>query len=152
MPGTALTVAALGPGLVLCWPQQHSANAARPARISSACTKALKTIPRDQRRSRDQTARLIAQLGAITAAAEVGLKAHDRWLNQRMLLLRKLSGRRSTSKLPTLIDYVLSRPVVSAGMIAEELGISARAAQDLVAELGLREATGRGRHRAWGIR
>ena len=30
--------------------------------------------------------RLIAQLGAITAAAEAGLKAHDRWLNQRMLL------------------------------------------------------------------
>lgn len=111
----------------------------------------LKTISRDQRRSRDQTARLIAQLGAITAAAEAGLKAHDRWLNQRMLLLRKLSGRRSTSKLPALIDYVLSRPVVSAGMIAEELGISARAAQDLVAELGLREATGRGRYRAWGI-
>jgi hypothetical protein len=111
----------------------------------------LKTIPRDQRRSRDQTARLIAQLAAITAAAEAGLKAHDRWLNQRMLLLRKLSGRRSTSKLPALIDYVLSRPVVSAGMIAEELGISARAAQDLVAELDLREATGRGRYRAWGI-
>lgn len=94
---------------------------------------------------------MIAQLAAITAAAEAGLKVHDRWLNQRMLLLRKLSGRRSTSKLPALIDYVFSRPVVSAGMIAEELGISARAAQDLVAELDLREATGRGRYRAWGI-
>jgi hypothetical protein len=111
----------------------------------------LKAVPREQRRSRDQTARLIAQLAAITAAAEAGLKAHDRWLNQRMLLHRRLSGRRSTSKLPALIDYVLSRPVVSAGMIAEELGITARAAQDLVAELGLREATGRGRYRAWGI-
>lgn len=108
----------------------------------------LKSVPREQRRSRDQTARLIAQLAAITAAAEAGLKAHDRWLNQRVLLLRKLSGRRSTSKLPALIDYVLCRPIVSAGMIAEELGITARAAQDLVAELGLREATGRGRYRA----
>ena len=46
----------------------------------------------------------------------------------------------------------MSRPLVSAGMIAAELGISARAAQNLVAELGLREATGRGRYRAWGIR
>ena len=31
------------------------------------------------------------------------------------------------------------------------LKITPRAAQDLVAELGLREATGRGRYRAWGI-
>ena len=91
------------------------------------------------------------QLEAITAAAAAGLKDHDRWLNQRTLLARKLAGRRATSKLPALLDYVLTRPIVSAGMIAEELGITARAAQDLVAELGLREATGRGRYRAWGI-
>jgi hypothetical protein len=53
--------------------------------------------------------------------------------------------------LPALLDYVLARPVVSAGMIADELGITPRAAQTLVAELGLREATGRRRYRAWGI-
>ena len=91
------------------------------------------------------------QLEAITAAAAAGLKDHDRWLTQRTLLARKLAGRRATSKLPALLDYVLTRPIVSAGMIAEELRITPRAAQDLVAELGLREATGRGRYRAWGI-
>jgi hypothetical protein len=91
------------------------------------------------------------QLEAMTAAAEVGLKDHDRWLNQRTLLARKLNGRRSTSRLPALLDYVLTRPIASAGMIAAELKITPRAAQDLVAELGLREATGRGRYRAWGI-
>jgi hypothetical protein len=53
--------------------------------------------------------------------------------------------------LPALLDYVLTRPIVSAGMIANRLGIMPRAAQDLVAELGLREATGRGRYRAWGV-
>jgi hypothetical protein len=87
----------------------------------------------------------------MTAAAESGLKHHDRWLNQRTLLARKLVGRRATSRLPALLDYVLARPVVSAGMIADELGITPRAAQNLVAELGLREATGRRRYRAWGI-
>jgi hypothetical protein len=91
------------------------------------------------------------QLEAITAAATAGLKDHDRWLNQRTLLARKLDGRRSTSRLPALLDYVLTRPIASAGMIAKELKITPRAAQDLVAELGLREATGRGRYRAWGI-
>ena len=111
----------------------------------------LKSIPRERRRPRDAAARLAVQLEAMTAAAEAGLKDHDRWLMTRNLLARKLDGRRATSKLPALLDYVLTRPIVSAGMIAAELKITPRAAQDLVAELGLREATGRGRYRAWGI-
>jgi hypothetical protein len=111
----------------------------------------LKTIPRERRRPRNSTGRLAIQLEAIAAAAEAGLKDHDRWLTARALLARKLAGRRSTSRLPALLDYVLTRPIVSAGMIAEELRITPRAAQDLIAELGLREATGRGRYRAWGI-
>ena len=113
----------------------------------------LKAIPRERRRAppRDAAAQLAVQLEAMTAAAEAGLKDHDRWLNQRTLLARKLDGRRATSKLPALLDYVLTRPIVSAGMIAAELRITPRAAQNLVAELGLREATGRGRYRAWGI-
>jgi len=111
----------------------------------------LKVIPRERRRPRDSAGRLAVQLEAITAAAAAGLKDHDRWLTARTLLARKLGGRRSTSRLPALLDYVLTRPIVSAGMIAEALRITPRAAQDLVAELGLREATGRRRYRAWGI-
>jgi len=111
----------------------------------------LKAIPRERRRPHGAASRLAVQLEAIAAAAEAGLKHHDRWLTARTLLARKLTGRRSTSRLPALLDYVLTRPIVSAGMIAEELKITPRAVQDLVAELGLREATGRGRYRAWGI-
>ncbi|MHC2789166.1 hypothetical protein ACVMBZ_008418 [Bradyrhizobium liaoningense] len=111
----------------------------------------LKIIPRERRRPRDVAARLVVHLEAMTAAAESGRKDHDRWLMTRNLLARKLAGRRATSKLPALLDYVLTRPIVSAGMIAAELGITPRAAQNLVAELGLREATGRGRYRAWGV-
>jgi hypothetical protein len=111
----------------------------------------LKSIPRERRRPRDAAARLAVQLEAMTAAAEAGRKDHDRWLMTRNLLARKLAGRRATSKLPALLDYVLTRPIVSAGMIAAELKITPRAAQNLVAELGLREATGRGRYRAWGV-
>ena len=110
-----------------------------------------KAVPHERRRSRDAATRLIAELEAIAAAAEEGMKQHDRWLLARTLLLRKLDGRRSTSRLPELIEFVLSRPLISAGMIAKELGVTPRAAQNLVAELGLREATGRGRYRAWGV-
>lgn len=110
-----------------------------------------KAVPRERRRARDATTRLIAQLDGITAAARLGLERHERWALARMALLRKLDGRRSTSRLPELIAFVISRPLVSAGMIARALDITPRAAQTLVAELGLREATGRGRYRAWGI-
>jgi hypothetical protein len=121
-------------------------------RTHLACLHAgLKTIPRERRRSSDPVSRLLIQFEAMTAAADAGLKDHDRWLNQRTLLARKLVGRRTTSRLPALLDYMLARPIASAGMIAAELKITPRAAQDLVAELGLREATGRGRYRAWGI-
>ncbi|TIP97296.1 MAG: hypothetical protein E5X61_40695, partial [Mesorhizobium sp.] len=40
---------------------------------------------------------------------------------------------------------------VSAGLVAAQLKISQRAALALVAELGIREVTGRGRYRAWGL-
>ena len=36
-------------------------------------------------------------------------------------------------------------------MIGKALGVTPRAAQNLVAELALREATGRGRYREWGV-
>lgn len=111
----------------------------------------LKAIPRERRRPHDPVSRLAVQLEAIAAAAKAGLKDHDRWLTARTLLARKLAGRRSTSRLTALLDYVLTRPIVSAGMIAEELNVTPRAAHDLVAALGLREATGRRRYRAWGI-
>jgi hypothetical protein len=107
-------------------------------------------------RPRDAAARIAVQLEAIAAAGQVGLKNHDRRPTARTLLARtlparKLDGRRSTSRLPALLDYVLARQIVSAATIANELAIASRAAQVLVAELGLREATGRRRYRTWGI-
>jgi hypothetical protein len=111
----------------------------------------LRLVSRERRRAENRTARLIAWGEAVAAAAEAGMKDHDRWLLARRQLERKLVGRRSTSHLAALIDLVLAHPIASVGMIAKELGVTPRAAQNLVAELGLREATGRGRYRAWGI-
>ncbi len=111
----------------------------------------LRLVARERRRAENRTARLIAWGEAVAAAAEAGMKDHDRWLLARRQLERKLTGRRSTSHLAALIELVLAQPIASAGLIAKELGVTPRAAQNLVAELGLREATGRGRYRAWGI-
>ncbi len=111
----------------------------------------LKTIRVERRRHRNFETRLLACLEGLTAGIELGFKEHDRLLLARQMLERRLTGRRASSNLPGLIELVLARPLVSAGMIASELGITPRAALRLVEELNLREMTGRGRFRAWGV-
>ncbi|MBY5868732.1 RHE_PE00001 family protein [Rhizobium leguminosarum] len=111
----------------------------------------LKSIPVDRRRHRDRETRLLAILSGITAAAELGLKEHDRLTLARQSMERRLIGRRQTSKLPELIDLVMARPLVSAGMVAKTIEVTPQAAVRIVGELGLREMTGRGRFRAWGV-
>ncbi|KAB2684325.1 RHE_PE00001 family protein [Brucella pseudogrignonensis] len=111
----------------------------------------LKTIRVERRRHRNFETRLLATLEGLMAGIELGFKEHDRLLIARQMLERRLTGRRASSKLPALIELVLARPLVSTGLIATELNITPRAALRLVEELSLRELTGRGRFRAWGI-
>lgn len=111
----------------------------------------LKSVPVDRRRHPHRETRLLAMIRGLTTAAETGLKEHDRLALARQMMERKLSGRRSSSKLPALIELVMARPLVSAGMVAERLAVTPQAARRIVGELGIREMTGRGRFRAWGI-
>ncbi|WP_421566537.1 RHE_PE00001 family protein [Ochrobactrum sp. EDr1-4] len=111
----------------------------------------LKTIRVDRRRHRNFETRLHASLDGLIAGVELGFKEHDRLLLARQMLERRLTGRRASSNLPGMIELVLARPLVSTGLIAKELDITPRAALRLVEELNLREMTGRGRFRAWGI-
>lgn len=110
-----------------------------------------KTIPRERRRARHRSDRLLAFLDAVHEAALAGLKEHDRLVLAKNQLARRLKHRRASSKLPDLIELVLSRPLVCTGMIQERLKVSKQGALNLVGELSLREMTGRGRFRAWGI-
>ncbi|MBY5774930.1 DUF1612 and helix-turn-helix domain-containing protein [Rhizobium leguminosarum] len=111
----------------------------------------LKTIPVDRRRHRDRETRLLAIAHGFLAAAEIGLKEHDRLALARTLFERKMEGRRASSKLPELVELVMAKPLVSAGMVAKTLDVTPQAARRIVLELGLREMTGRGRFRAWGV-
>lgn len=111
----------------------------------------LKLVERDKRTSKNLEARLTALLYALTAAAEFGLKEHDKLVLARQTLEHRLKGRRKSSKLPALVNLVLLRPIVSAGMIARDIEVTPQAALRLVEELNLREFSGRGRFRVWGI-
>jgi hypothetical protein len=111
----------------------------------------LKTIPVDRRRHRDRETRLLAIAHGLIATAELGLKEHDRLTLAKTMMDRKLEGRRTSSKLPELVELVMAKPLVSAKMVAETLEMTPQAARRIVSELGLREMTGRGRFRAWGL-
>ncbi|MGZ2386215.1 RHE_PE00001 family protein [Rhizobium brockwellii] len=133
-----------------------SASILRHAGITSAAHLAainlgLKTIPVDRRRHRDRETRLLAIAQGLIAAAEIGMKEHDRLTLAKTMMDRKLEGRRTSSKLPELVELVMAKPLVSARMVAKTLDVTPQAARRIVLELGLREMTGRGRFRAWGL-
>ncbi|NRP75743.1 hypothetical protein ILFOPFJJ_06666 [Ensifer psoraleae] len=111
----------------------------------------LRSIPVGRRRHRDRETRMLAIAHCLIATAELGLKEHDRLALARQMMERKLAGRRTSSKLPELIELVMARPLVSAGMVTKTLEVTPQAARRIVGELGLREMTGRGRFRAWGV-
>ncbi len=111
----------------------------------------LKAIKIDRRRAPSRMTRLLAILESFEETAATGLKEHDRLLAARAQLERRTANRRGHSRLPQLVDLVIARPVVSASLIAQELDITPQGALVLTKELNLREMTGRGRYRAWGV-
>lgn len=137
-------------GRLLCASILRQAGITTGAHLA-AINLGLKTIPVDRRRHRDRETRLLAIAHGLIAAAETGQKEHDRLALARTLMDRKLEGRRMSSKLPELVELVMARPLVSAGMVAKTLDVTPQAARRIVTELGLREITGRGRYRAWGV-
>jgi hypothetical protein len=137
----------LGPMLVSAMLRERGKTRSHLAAFNAG----LRSIPRDRRRARDQTTRLTCFLEAVHLSSATNLKEVERLSLARMQMERKLKDRRSTSNLPAMIDLVLSRPMISTALIAKELKVSPRAALNLVGELGIREMTGRGRYRAWGI-
>jgi len=111
----------------------------------------LKQVGRELRTNPKQEVRILAFLEAITEAGQTGLKEHDRLVLAQQQMQHRIAGRRQSSKLPQLVDLVLSRPIVSSGMIAKSLCVTPQGALKIASQLHLRELTGRGRFRAWGI-
>lgn len=111
----------------------------------------LKTVRHERRRSRDRLILLQSFLDAMAQSAVLGQKEMDRLLLAQTQMEMRFKDRRSNSSLPELANFVLSRPMVSSSMVARELRVSSRGALNLLNDIGIREITGRGRYRAWGI-
>ena len=92
---------------------------------------------------------------AIAESARHGLALHQKLALASAQIDRRLEGRRRSSRLPDLARLIYERPLVSAPLVAKELKISQQAASGLLKELTaggvIREMTGRGRFRAYGI-
>ena len=111
----------------------------------------LKTIPRERRRARSCSERIAACLDGLIAAADSGLETLNRLHLAKSQMEHRLQGRRSSSSLPEVVDLLFSRPIVSVGMVAKFAKVTPRGALNLIGEIGVREITGRGRYRAWGV-
>ncbi len=105
----------------------------------------------DERRSLNRVVRIKTFFAAIEEGADAMMKEHDRLMLAREQMQRKLKGRRSNSRLPQLMELVLRSPLVSSQLVEKELQVTQQGALKLIGELNLREITGRGRFRAWGI-
>jgi HTH DNA binding domain len=111
----------------------------------------MRAITRELRNAKNATVQPIALIEAFEQSSLIGLKEHDRLIVAREQMLRKFRGKRTNSKLPALIELVLGRSLVTSTMIERELKVAMQGSLNLVAELALREVTGRGRYRAWAV-
>ena len=98
-------------------------------------------------------ARLSGFLEWSVTAAERGQRDLDRLSVAEGLLRGALKGRRRNSKLPGLVDLLLTHPVVSVPMAAKALKCSNQAVEVMLKDLrGIaHEVTGRQRYRAWTV-
>lgn len=110
------------------------------------------TCPRFSSHARIE-AHMMTFLSWVEAAARHGTRTLDQLATNEAIIRNKIRNKRRNSKLPMLVDLLLSRPIVSAPLAARELRVSTQAAEKMFAELGsnVHEVTGRKRYRAWAI-
>lgn len=89
---------------------------------------------------------------AQKAAKRAGRKL-DNLGNAEGVMRQKIATRRKHSRLPALIDLMLSRSAISVPMAAAHLGVSPQAVERMLPKLGAvpQEVTGRARFRLWSV-
>ena len=90
----------------------------------------------------------------VREAVAQGERDLQRLVLARDTMMRHAGNCRSNSRLPQLIGLFLSRPLVSVPLAVKLIGVTPKAIDLMLAQLGgalPRELTGRRRYRAWGI-
>jgi hypothetical protein len=89
-----------------------------------------------RRPGEDLAVRIAGFLGWAEAAAEEGQKEFDSLVLAEKLLRSSLRGRRSSSRMPALVDLLLKRPFVSVASAAKALRVSRQGAHAMLEQLG----------------
>lgn len=97
--------------------------------------------------------RITGFIGWAEIAVDRAAKELKRLTLADELLRLSLKGRRKNSRLPALIELLVSRPLVSVPMAAKALRCSSQAVEGMFEQLGSipREMSGRKRYRVWTI-
>jgi len=97
--------------------------------------------------------RIAGFLDWVTLAAAAGQKELQRLTLAEKVLRQVARHKHSDSRLPALIELVLRRPLVSAEVVKQELGVTDTGFRKMRAALGtsLKELSGRRRYRVWGV-
>lgn len=76
---------------------------------------------------------------------------HDRRSTVLEVMSSGIGPQQSGSRLPQLVDLVIAASLVTADTVAATRSVTPQVAWSMIAELGLREITGRGRFRVWAV-
>lgn len=97
--------------------------------------------------------RLAGFLDWVTIGATLGQEELKRLSLAEKVLQSVARHKHVDSRLPALIDLVLSRPLISAELAQRELKLTSTGFRRLLAQLGtsVKELSGRGRYQVWGI-
>ena len=95
--------------------------------------------------------RLLGFMDCAIAATERANGEINRLLLAEQVLARRCEGRRKSSRLPDLAALLLKKPCLSLHSAATALKIGHEGARKLMAELGVREITGRASFRLYGV-
>jgi hypothetical protein len=101
----------------------------------------------------DLATRIGGFLAWAEAAAEEGQKEFDSLVLAEKLLRSSLGGRRSSSRMPALVDLLLERPFVSVASAAKALRVSRQGAHAMLEQLGApaHRLTDRKRCNVWSV-
>ena len=139
----------LGPVLVSQW--LHTENRIRSGLIGIEGGFRVRSRQGGGRGRPDPPSRLTFWLDVLADSAATGVAEIQRLALARSLLERRTHGRRASSRLPDVIDYLMGHPLVTAPDLATSLKISGTSARRLIEQFAatLKEVSGRAHYRAW---
>lgn len=139
----------VGPVLVAIWLREQGRTPAHPLSLECGWRALIRRA--NTSRFAPMADRLAFWLEAMVQGAELATAEIQRLELARQVVAARIATRRAGSGYGPVLEMLLHRPVVTAGLVAARLKIAPQSARRLVQGLGasVKEVSGRSRFRAW---